>query len=90
MVTSPYRADPSDDPHTTQDWKTRADCRNYPSEYWFPDNKRGGEFAKSICRHCPVRERCLAYSLINGETFGIWGGVDAEGRAKILGKKSPK
>jgi WhiB family redox-sensing transcriptional regulator len=31
--------------------------------------------AKALCEKCPYRDRCLAYALKNGETYGIWGGT---------------
>lgn len=32
--------------------------------------------AVETCKRCPVREQCLAAAKENGETHGIWGGVD--------------
>lgn len=43
--------------------------------------------AKSICRSCPVRERCLDYALDNREPYGIWGALTERERRKLLAKK---
>jgi WhiB family redox-sensing transcriptional regulator len=36
-----------------------------------------------VCRGCEVREQCLEYALINGEKFGIWGGLSERERRRI-------
>lgn len=39
--------------------------------------------AKSICRGCPVREKCLSWAIDHGEMDGVWGGLSAKERAKL-------
>ena len=39
--------------------------------------------AKEVCRGCIVREDCLEYALLNGEKFGIWGGMSERERRRI-------
>jgi hypothetical protein len=36
--------------------------------------------AKDICYDCPVRMDCLAYSILNWEKVGIWGGETEQER----------
>lgn len=63
--------------HQTSRWDSQAACRGtptntfYPTRHSTPDEMRE---AKDICVHCPVRWECLAYSLLNWEKIGIWGG----------------
>jgi hypothetical protein len=38
--------------------------------------------ALMICGVCPVRPQCYAAALANGESWGVWGGVDFEVMAK--------
>ena len=71
----------------TGHWRTRAACRPYASELFFPAK---GEFrsseiirAKAICRECPVREECLQTAMDGREKIGIWGGFTPEERARL-------
>ena len=63
-------------------WQDRGACANQDTEAWFvrSEGSRFGEPAKQICAACPVRRDCLAASLVFGETFGIWGGLDSHQR----------
>lgn len=40
--------------------------------------------AKAICAGCPVRATCRAYALTAREPYGIWGGLTARERTRIL------
>lgn len=41
--------------------------------------------AKSLCRACPYRLRCLERSLVHAEMYGVWGGMgEGERRAFAL------
>ena len=39
--------------------------------------------AKEVCRGCVVREDCLEYALVQGEKFGIWGGMSERERRRL-------
>ena len=49
-------------------------CRSNDSELWFAESPADVEFAKTLCRTCPVREACLAGALARQEPWGVWGG----------------
>lgn len=63
--------------HSTANWDEKARCRGmdpntfYPGRHSTPAEMRE---ARDVCQKCPVRWDCLAYSLINWEKVGIWGG----------------
>ena len=69
-------------------------CKGKPTEWWYPHffreqtvhQKRSVlnlvSHAKRICFKCPVRVKCLEYSLEH-EPFGIWGGFDERERLMI-------
>ena len=72
---------------------TYGRCREYPTSWWFPvgpgPDSAGVDFvevkaherkAKRICASCPMNKLCLAYALLNRETFGIWGGYSERQR----------
>jgi WhiB family redox-sensing transcriptional regulator len=68
-------------------WRMRAACRTADPELFFPEGTSGPALeavgrAKSICRECPVRARCLDWALTHNAAFGIWGGrTEGERRA---------
>lgn len=49
-------------------------CRSNDSELWFAESPADVEFAKTLCRRCPVRDACLAGALARQEPWGVWGG----------------
>jgi WhiB family redox-sensing transcriptional regulator len=65
-------------------WQIHASCRNIEnSNIFFPERGSSTKEPKAICAICPVREECLDYALMNGEKFGIWGGMSERERRKI-------
>lgn len=36
--------------------------------------------AKTVCRSCPVTNKCLEYALAHDERYGIWGGKTSKQR----------
>ncbi|MGV9249101.1 WhiB family transcriptional regulator [Streptomyces sp. NPDC003710] len=69
------------------DWRDHAACRQEDPDLFFPVGTTGpGLFqtqqAKTVCRRCPVQERCLQWALDTEQTVGVWGGTnEAERRA---------
>lgn len=50
-------------------------CAGMKHDIFYSDTAFEVDLAKSICRGCPVRARCLQLAIDNGEE-GIWGGFD--------------
>lgn len=71
------------------DWRKLANCRNEPTDWWYPPPpKRGADFthldrAKALCGTCPVRTACLAEATATCEGFGIWGGTSPPARSQL-------
>ena len=63
-------------------WQDRGACNEQDTDAWFVRNEgsRMAEPAKAICGTCPVRRDCLASSLVFGEEYGVWGGLDSHQR----------
>ncbi len=64
-------------------WQESANCLGVDPDLFFPERGAGIQEAKAVCRACVVREECLEYSLVNGEKFGIWGGMTERERRRI-------
>jgi WhiB family transcriptional regulator, redox-sensing transcriptional regulator len=62
-------AETVDEPFTAE-----VPCRVNDPELWFAESPADVEFAKALCRTCPVRQACLAGALERREPWGVWGG----------------
>lgn len=52
---------------------------------FFGETKEAQAAAKVICNTpCPIRTECLAGALERRERFGVWGGLSALERSKLL------
>ena len=40
--------------------------------------------AKALCTTCSLPVRCLVAALRRGESFGVWGGLSADERTRIV------
>jgi len=49
-------------------------CRQVDPDAFFAELPADVEWAKSLCRDCPVRESCLAGACERREPWGVWGG----------------
>lgn len=73
-------------------WAAQAVCLSADPETFFPDKGGSIEPATRICNGdrdagippCPVRRQCLEYAIDNDENDGVWGGVSARGRRKMM------
>ncbi|MYW00387.1 WhiB family transcriptional regulator [Streptomyces sp. SID3343] len=70
------------------DWRHASACRNEDPELFFPIGSTGPallqiEEAKSVCRRCPVIERCLGWALESGQEAGVWGGLSEDERRAL-------
>jgi WhiB family redox-sensing transcriptional regulator len=69
------------------DWHADGLCQQVDPELFFPPKGESAEPAKSICRGCPVRQKCLNWSLQKREPFGVWGGLSEPERRRVLSGK---
>jgi WhiB family redox-sensing transcriptional regulator len=64
-------------------WQFQANCLGVDPDLFFPERGASTREAKAVCRACVVRENCLEYALVNGEKFGIWGGLSERERRRL-------
>ena len=65
-------------------WRSNGACQGLDAEIFYPENEDHAEFALSVCGECAVRIACLDYALDTREQQGVWGGVTARDRRKML------
>lgn len=70
------------------DWHHLAACAETDPEAFFPTEGDSQKPPKLVCQGCPVRVDCLEYALRNKEEHGIWGGLSAHQRKKLLQKRN--
>lgn len=52
---------------------------------WFPDERdlHGIEHAKTLCRQCPITQRCAEWAIQQRVPYGIFGGTTGDERRLI-------
>ena len=67
-------------------WVSQARCRQADPDELFV---RGAAQRKAavICRHCPVILECGADALDNRVEFGVWGGMTASERHRLIRRR---
>lgn len=67
-------------------------CQRVNPEVMFPEpsGPSSARLAKLLCKACPWRLRaiCLAWALETRQGYGVWGGMTAQERRKLL-KRQP-
>ncbi len=58
----------------TEDVAAKLPCRAFESDLFFAESPEDVEYAKSLCRNCPIVDACLAGALARSEPWGVWGG----------------
>lgn len=48
-------------------------CRVNDPELWFAERPEDVEFAKALCRTCPLQQACLSQAKDRQEPWGVWG-----------------
>ena len=69
-------------------WQGRAICAQSDPERWFPEQGGSTQLAKEICASCPVQVQCLEYAMENDLCDGIYGGLTAKDRRRLLRRAS--
>ncbi|MFI2077013.1 WhiB family transcriptional regulator [Streptomyces triculaminicus] len=65
----------------------RAACVGEDPELFFEGEPAAVGMAKRVCAVCPVRTACLDRALVNGERYGVFGGLTADERRSLLRKE---
>jgi WhiB family transcriptional regulator, redox-sensing transcriptional regulator len=67
-------------------WRDQARCRGVDPQVFHPadEDEAAADVAKDICGLCTVRESCLEYALEAREKDGVWGGLTARERRRLI------
>lgn len=69
---------------TAGTWRNLARCRGLDPAIFHPVNDDDADEAKAICALCPVREACLEHAIVAREKVGVWGGLTARERRRLI------
>ena len=78
-----------DDPMLdSQKWEGAlcSNTKKYDPDLWFEHHTE--QYAKEICKTCPLLLTCAQYGIENDEQFGVWGGLSPTDRRALRGKRS--
>ena len=70
------------------EWRSNAACAGEDPEAFFPVGSAGPalaqvEWAKAVCRRCPVVTQCLDWALATNQQDGVWGGLSEDERRSL-------
>lgn len=69
-------------------WRVLGRCRGVDTDIFYPlDDEDEGLEAKRICALCPVREACLEHAIAHREKVGVWGGLTARERRRVIRRR---
>src|SRR5258706_8615032 len=66
-----------------REWRKLARCAETDPEAFYPDDEGWSDQAKRVCAGCRVVAQCLAYVLVSGEPYGVWGGLTTAERIRV-------
>jgi WhiB family transcriptional regulator, redox-sensing transcriptional regulator len=69
------------------DFFAEAACQGADTAVFFPVSDTFAGEAKAICATCPVAEACLEYAIATRQGDGVWGGLTAVERHRLLRRR---
>ena len=64
-----------------------AACQGSDTAVFFPVSDTFAGEAKAICETCPVRAECLEYAIGTRQPDGVWGGLTAVERHRVIRRR---
>lgn len=71
---------------TMSTWRDQARCRGVDPKVFHPaeEDEAAADAAKAICALCPVVDSCLEFAVSAREKDGVWGGLTARERRRLI------
>jgi len=64
-----------------------AACNGTDTSVFFPVSDTFAGEAKAICAACPVADQCLEYAVQTHQPDGVWGGLTAAERHRLIRRR---
>jgi WhiB family transcriptional regulator, redox-sensing transcriptional regulator len=71
----------------TADFFDEAACKGTDTAVFFPVSETFAGEAKEICAACPVAGQCLEYAIETHQPDGVWGGLTAVERHRLVRRR---
>ncbi|MFC3504837.1 WhiB family transcriptional regulator [Micromonospora krabiensis] len=73
-------------------WRLQGQCLGEDPNHMHPDpsDKAGEQYAKAVCRGCPVAQQCLRESFDLRDWHGVRAGLTGTERRNLAGKREPR
>lgn len=66
-------------------WTRDAVCATVDVDLWFSTEDLASiREAKRLCGTCPAKNDCLKHAIEQREEWGVWGGLSAKERARLM------
>jgi WhiB family redox-sensing transcriptional regulator len=75
------------EPEPETDFFEDAACQGADTSVFFPVSDTYAGEAKAICATCPVAEQCLEYAVATHQSDGVWGGMTALERHRLVRRR---
>lgn len=62
----------------------KALCALVPSIDFFSTRPKAMQMAKEVCSECSVSQKCLHFSILTEQEYGVWGGRDEHERRPLI------
>jgi WhiB family transcriptional regulator, redox-sensing transcriptional regulator len=69
------------------DFFAEALCNDADTSVFFPVSDTFAGEAKAICAECPVAAACLEYAIATRQSDGVWGGLTAIERHRVVRRR---
>jgi WhiB family redox-sensing transcriptional regulator len=66
-------------------WQDEAACLGVDVGIFFRTDTAE---AKEVCSRCRVRQACLEQAIVDGERFGVWGGLTERERRRLRKRRT--
>ncbi len=74
-------------PTPDTDFFADAACQDADTTVFFPVSDTFAGEAKAVCATCPVAEQCLEYAISTHQSDGVWGGLTAVERHRLVRRR---
>jgi WhiB family redox-sensing transcriptional regulator len=71
-------------------WQQQANCAGIEPDLFFPALGGDPAHAKAVCVGCVVRQQCLTDALARDEWTGVWGGLTAVERRRLVRRRGAR
>lgn len=66
------------------DFMKKAACKDLDTNFFFAEDAKSVRKAEEFCQTCSVKNECLNYAVSLNIIYGVWGGMNAKRRRRLI------